>query len=148
MSNGTTYTAPPVLVSVRGLVVFSGKFLLVQRSLQDRMHAGLWEFPGGKIDASETLINSLIREVGEETGLVVESTSPLVLAENKILTDSPYKDLLHITLCCTMRTKSDLVRLSNEHEKAQWIRTTEIVASSRVTPVTRTITAVLHHYMH
>lgn len=46
----------------------AGRLLLQQRPL-GKHHGGLWEFPGGKVEQGETLVNALIREVHEELGL-------------------------------------------------------------------------------
>lgn len=138
-----------MIVSLRGIVLrpYGGTFLLVQKSRDSHMNAGLWELPGGKIDAGETLEAALAREVFEETGLRAEPLSNFILAEDRILSGDPYDGLLHMTLCCTMRTSNDNVRLSKEHQDARWIRLTEITKSSPVTPITRRITAVLTHYI-
>ena len=56
---------PLVLVSAVALVDIDGRILLAQRPAHKSM-GGLWEFPGGKIEAGESPETALIRELQEE----------------------------------------------------------------------------------
>ena len=57
-----------LLVSAAALIDIDGRVLLAQRPAGKFM-AGLWEFPGGKIEANETPETALIRELHEELGI-------------------------------------------------------------------------------
>ncbi len=57
-----------VLVSAVALVDADGRVLLAQRP-EGKSMAGLWEFPGGKVEAGETPEAALIRELQEELGV-------------------------------------------------------------------------------
>ena len=52
-----------------------GSFLLAQRPA-DKIWAGYWEFPGGKIEPGETPRHALVRELHEELGITVETAYP------------------------------------------------------------------------
>ncbi|MBI5436335.1 MAG: Nudix family hydrolase [Nitrosomonadales bacterium] len=54
-----------------------GSFLLAQRP-PDKIWAGYWEFPGGKIEPGETPYHALVRELREELGIAVETAYPWV----------------------------------------------------------------------
>lgn len=54
-----------------------GTFLLAQRP-PDKIWAGYWEFPGGKIEPGETPYHALVRELHEELGITVETAYPWV----------------------------------------------------------------------
>jgi 8-oxo-dGTP diphosphatase len=54
-----------------------GRVLLMQR-LPGKHLAGLWEFPGGKIEAGETVARALLRELDEELGIEVLDAAPLI----------------------------------------------------------------------
>jgi 8-oxo-dGTP diphosphatase len=59
---------PLVLVSAVALIDPDGRVLLAQRP-EGKAMAGLWEFPGGKVEPGETPEQALIRELHEELGV-------------------------------------------------------------------------------
>jgi 8-oxo-dGTP diphosphatase len=59
-----------LLVAAAALVDIDGRVLLQQRP-EGKTMAGLWEFPGGKVEAGESLEQSLIRELREELNIDV-----------------------------------------------------------------------------
>ncbi len=74
---------PIVLVTACALVDSDGRVLLTQRP-EGKSLAGLWEFPGGKVDPGETPEESLIRELHEELGIIVKPAclAPLTFASH------------------------------------------------------------------
>jgi mutator protein MutT len=67
----------------------SGKILIARRA--DTQHqGGLWEFPGGKVEADESVETALARELHEELGIVVGAARPLI----KVRHDYPDKQVL------------------------------------------------------
>ena len=76
-------SAKLVLVAACALIDVDGRVLLAQRPAGKPM-AGLWEFPGGKVENGERPEDSLIRELKEELGIVVREAclAPLTFASH------------------------------------------------------------------
>jgi 8-oxo-dGTP diphosphatase len=75
-----TIAVPPALHVVAGVLHDGdGRLLLAQRPA-GRAHAGLWEFPGGKLEPGETPLAALARELLEELGIELHEAAPLVCA--------------------------------------------------------------------
>ncbi len=74
---------PLVLVVAAALVDADGRVLLAERPAGKSM-AGLWEFPGGKVEAGERPETTLIRELREELGITVkeECLAPFAFASH------------------------------------------------------------------
>ena len=60
-----------MIVVAAALADGEGRLLLQQRA-PGRAMAGLWEFPGGKVEAGEALEAALVRELAEELGIAVD----------------------------------------------------------------------------
>jgi 8-oxo-dGTP diphosphatase len=65
----------PVDVAVGVLIDAQGRFLLTSRP-QGKVYAGYWEFPGGKLEAGETVEQALRRELHEELGIDIGAAHP------------------------------------------------------------------------
>ena len=75
-----THPAPPILLVAAGALVRGDGYVLLQRRPDTKHHGGLWEFPGGKVEAGETPEAALIRELAEELGIAVVAPAPLAFA--------------------------------------------------------------------
>ena len=92
-------------------------YLVTQRNRNK--HMGLkWEFPGGKVEANETLKEALTREIYEE--LNIDITVYKKLAEESYK-DSEINIVLHYFICSI---KDGVINL-NEHEEMEWIDKTD-----------------------
>lgn len=74
---------PILLVAACALIDTDGRILLAQRP-EGKTLAGLWEFPGGKVEPGETPEETLVRELEEELGIVtrVPCLAPLTFASH------------------------------------------------------------------
>ena len=67
----------PVHVAV-GVILDPGQNILITRRAVDTHQGGLWEFPGGKVEAGESLAEALARELREELGIEIGRCTPLL----------------------------------------------------------------------
>ena len=65
---------PTMLFVVAAALTNQSGEILLQRRPEGRQMAGLWEFPGGKVDADESPESALVRELKEELGIDVDRT--------------------------------------------------------------------------
>ena len=109
--------APPlVLVAAVVLVDADGRVLLAQRPDGKQM-AGLWEFPGGKVDPGETPEAALIRELREELGIDVAASclAPFTFASHA------YPDF-HLLMPLYVCRKWSGIPLACEGQRLAWVR--------------------------
>jgi 8-oxo-dGTP diphosphatase len=87
----------PVLHVVAGVLVGDdGRVLLAQR-LPGRQHAGLWEFPGGKLEPGETPRTALRRELHEELGIDIGASAELIRVPQAQPGRTLWLDVLQVT---------------------------------------------------
>jgi 8-oxo-dGTP diphosphatase len=88
------YPARPI-VGVGGVVFVDGRVVLIKRRFEPL--AGRWSLPGGTLEIGERLHDGLIRELREETGLIVE-VGPLVELFDRITRDDEGRVQFHYVL--------------------------------------------------
>lgn len=60
-------------IRVAAAIILKNSQVLIARRPADKHKGGYWEFPGGKIESSETAEQALIREIAEEVNIQIES---------------------------------------------------------------------------
>ena len=105
-----------VLVAACALIDVDGRVLIGQRP-EGKQLAGLWEFPGGKVEEGETPEACLIRELNEELGITVANAclAPFVFASH---TYETFHLLMPLYLC---RRWEGFVT-ANEHAALAWVK--------------------------
>jgi len=109
-----------VLVAACALIDADGRVLIAQRP-QGKAMAGLWEFPGGKVESGERPEVSLIRELKEELGIDVkeECLAPLTFASHL------YPDF-HLLMPLYVCRRWDGLVQGKEGQKLKWVRPTAL----------------------
>jgi 8-oxo-dGTP diphosphatase len=105
-----------LLVVAVALVDVDDRVLIAQRP-EGKQLAGLWEFPGGKLEAGERPEDALIRELGEELGIVVKAPclAPLTFASHA------YDDFHLLMPLYVCRRWEGLVQ-SREGQALKWVK--------------------------
>ena len=80
--NSTSAVKRPVTEVAVGIIVKEdGSYLLGQRP-EGKPYAGYWEFPGGKLEAGESVFQALFRELKEELGIEIVASEPWKIIEH------------------------------------------------------------------
>ena len=109
-----------ILVVACALVDADKRVLIAQRPAGKRL-AGLWEFPGGKIEPGERPEATLIRELAEEIGIIVQEAclAPLTFASHA------YDDF-HLLMPLYICRRWDGEAIAREGQKLAWVRANKL----------------------
>lgn len=109
-----------VLVSAVALIDADGRVLLAQRP-EGKSMAGLWEFPGGKVEPGETPEAALIRELREELGIDTWASclAPLTFASHAY-------DSFHLLMPLFACRKWQGIVAPQEGQKLAWVRPADL----------------------
>ena len=111
-----------MLVAAAALVDADGRVLICKRP-QGKQLAGLWEFPGGKVEPGETPEQALIRELDEELGISVTAAclAPFVFASHA------YENV-HLLMPLYLCRRWDGFVVLREHEALAWVKPKDMAA--------------------
>ena len=102
---------------------FNGQVLIAKRQAHQHL-AGLWEFPGGKVESGETCIQALVREVQEELGVETQATQyfPLITLP---FNNSGNKHVLEV-FWAEINFQQFTQACGNEGQEIRWVSFTEL----------------------
>ena len=111
---------PIILVVAVALVDVDGRVLIAQRP-EGKSMAGLWEFPGGKVEPGETPEHALIRELQEEIGIDVTENclAPFTFASHR------YDDF-HLLMPLYVCRVWDGAVVAREGQTLKWVRALDL----------------------
>ncbi|MEP9403417.1 (deoxy)nucleoside triphosphate pyrophosphohydrolase [Sphingomonas sp. VNH70] len=113
---------PILFVTAAALIDRDGRVLVQQRPPGTAM-AGLWEFPGGKVEPGETPEGALVRELHEELGIVVDHSclAPAAFASEPL-------GARHLVLLLYALRKWQGMAEARHATALQWVRPVELHA--------------------
>ena len=131
---------PLLLVAAAALVDVDGRVLVQQRP-EGKAMAGLWEFPGGKVEEGESLEQSLIRELREELDIDVTEAclAPFTFASHA------YEDFRLLMPLFVCRVWQGTLR-PREGQAIEWLRPMRM-ADLAMPPADRPLVAMLRDFL-
>ena len=129
-----------LIVVAVALIDREGRVLLSQRPEGKEM-AGLWEFPGGKVDPEETPESAIVREIKEELGIDIESAclAPFSFASEN---SGDFHLLMPLFLC----RKWAGIPISMEGQSIRWVNPREF-GELEMPPADRPLAAQLRDFL-
>lgn len=119
-------------LTITFLIEYEHKFLLILRPSNEENFPSLWAFPGGKPEIGETVVDTIKREVMEETGLELEEEIAFL---------DTYTFGTSIGLAYLVRAKNNSVKISSEVLDYRWISNLEELEKYRCIP------GIYNHYV-
>jgi 8-oxo-dGTP diphosphatase len=108
---------PKLLLVVACALVDADRRVLIAQRPEGKSMAGLWEFPGGKVEHGETPEAALIRELDEELGISTKTAclAPLTFASHSY-------DNFHLLMPLYVCRKWQGTPVAKEHIALKWVR--------------------------
>ncbi|PIS22793.1 hypothetical protein COT50_00005 [candidate division WWE3 bacterium CG08_land_8_20_14_0_20_41_10] len=96
----------PILLVTRAVVFDDAgrRVLVVQRIVDDTVDSGCWELPGGKVAKGEKLQSSLVREIREETGYLIDPEKQPTLVLDRYVEIPKYKGYMMVELYLLLKS--------------------------------------------
>lgn len=108
-------------IDVVGAAIIEDGLVLCARRGQDKALAGLWEFPGGKIEPGESPTTALRREIAEELDCIIEVGEPITTTSHEY----EFGVINLTTFYCRLVSGTPT---SSEHANLQWLRPEYLLA--------------------
>lgn len=117
--------SPKIFVATKAFIKYKGKILILRESskYQDGSNSGFYDVPGGRVQPGERFSDGLLREIKEETGLMVEVGKPFFVNEWRPVVKGEQWQIVGTFFECN--AESDKVILGEDHDDYLWINPTD-----------------------
>jgi len=113
------YPKQPI-VGVGAIIICDGKILLEKRKSEPGK--GKWSIPGGIVELGESMEQTVIREVKEETGLEVENPEDIDVVDNIIRDNNGEIKYHFVIIDYFVKLKGGTVKASSDAEELKWVQ--------------------------
>lgn len=110
-----------IWVATKAFITFEGKVLILRENLKykDGSNIGKYDVVGGRVQPGQRFDESLLREIKEETGLIVKVGRPFYVGEWRPVVRGEQWQIVGTFFECQAETHK--VILSEDHDKYEWI---------------------------
>jgi mutator protein MutT len=112
------------IVGVGAIIICNGKLLLEKR--KNEPGKGKWSVPGGLVELGESVEQTVIREVKEETGLEVEKPEHIDVVDNIIRDESGRVKYHFVIIDYFMRLKGGTLKAASDAEELKWVSLNDV----------------------
>jgi 8-oxo-dGTP diphosphatase len=112
------------LVGIGAVIVHNDKILLEKR--RNDPGKGKWSIPGGLVELGESLEQTVVREVKEETGLDVEKPKHIDIVDNVDLDESGRIRYHFVIIDYLVNLKGGLLKAASDAEELRWVPFDEV----------------------
>jgi len=117
------YPKQPV-IGVGAVVICDGKILLEKR--KNEPGKGKWSIPGGLVELGESVEQTVIREVKEETGLEVEKPEHIDVVDNVIKDENGEVKYHFVIIDYFVKLKGGIMKATSDAEELRWVTFDEV----------------------
>ena len=117
------YPKQPV-IGVGAVVICDGKILLEKR--KNEPGKGKWSIPGGLVELGESVEQTVIREVREETGLEVEKPKHIDVVDNVVRDNNSEIKYHFVIIDYFVKLKGGTMKATSDAEELRWVTFDEV----------------------
>jgi len=117
------YPKQPI-IGVGAVIIKDGKILLEKR--KNEPGKGKWSIPGGLVELGESVEQTVIREVKEETGLEVEKPEHIDVVDNVVRDENGEVKYHFVIIDCFVKLKGGTLEARSDAEELRWVAFDEV----------------------
>jgi 8-oxo-dGTP diphosphatase len=117
------YPKQPI-IGVGAVIIKDGKILLEKR--KNEPGKGKWSVPGGLVELGESVEQTVMREVEEETGLEVEKPEHIDVVDNIIRDESGRVKYHFVIIDYFMKLKGGTLKAASDAEELKWVPLSDV----------------------